>query len=115
MYPEIVMKHFMHPQNVGKIEDPSSIGEYVSASGGKAVFYALVRDGVVQDIKYLVSGCPFAIAVCSLISVFSKGKRVEELKIVQKDFLKQYFDYTSEQDECISLAFNAFLNCIEKV
>ncbi len=115
MYPKIVMEHFLSPKNVGKIDHPDSQGEYISPSGGKAIFYLLKKDGYVNSIKYQVSGCPLAIAVCSIISVYGIGKKIEELKKVSKDFLKEYFEFEKDQEECLNLALLAFIDAINKL
>ena len=112
MYPDIVMEHFMHPRNVGKIKNPTSVGEFENEARAKAVFYVVVEDGVVTDIKYQVAGCPFAIAVCSLISEYAKTKRVEELKVFSMDDVKRFFEIPEDKEDCIKLSINAFLNAI---
>lgn len=115
MYPKIIMEHFLSPKNVGKIEHPDSQGEYISPSGGKAIFYLHKKDVFLDDIKYQVSGCPLAIAVCSIISVYGTGKKIEELKKVSKNFLKEYFELKEDQEECVNLALVAFIDAINKL
>jgi NifU-like protein involved in Fe-S cluster formation len=113
MYPKIVMEHFLHPKNVGKIENPTSTGSFTSISGGKAVFYLNIENSIAKDVKYQVAGCPFAIAVCSIISEYALGKSISELKEISKHFLSAYFDFTDEQEECINLALFAFLESLK--
>lgn len=115
MYPKIVMEHFLNPKNVGKIESPTCQGEYITPSGGKAIFYIKEKDGILVEIKYQVSGCPFAIAVCSIISEYVKEKEVSSIKKLNSNFLKNYFEISEEQEECINLALFAFNNAVEKL
>lgn len=113
MYPKIVMEHFLHPKNVGIIKNPTSTGSFTSMSGGKAVFYLNIENSIAKEVKYQVAGCPFAIAVCSIISEYALGKSITELKKMSKHFLNEYFDITSEQEECINLALLAFLESLK--
>jgi nitrogen fixation NifU-like protein len=114
MYPKIIIEHFMHPKNVGRLENPTNIGTYETPSMAKAVFYFLVEDGIVKDIKYQIAGCPFAIAVGSIISEYSRGKSVSELEKIDKKFLERYFTVGEDKEGCINLTLIAFLNGISK-
>ncbi len=115
MYPKIIIEHFMHPKNVGRLENPSNIGTYETLSKAKAVFYFLIEDDIVKDIKYQVAGCPYAIAVGSILSEYAKGKRIFELAKINKKFLEKYFPVDEDKEECINLPLRAFLNGLSKI
>lgn len=115
MYPKIITEHFMHPRNVGRIANPTSIGVYQTPSLVKAVFYFLIEQGIVKDIKYQVAGCPYAIAVASIISEYSKGKNVSELSKIGRKFLENYFVIAKEKEDCIDLSLKAFLSGIHEI
>lgn len=115
MYPKIVMEHFLNPRNVGKIDMPTSQGEYITSSGGKAIFYIKEKNGIIAEVKYQVAGCPFAIAVCSIISEYVKEKTISFVKELNSEFLKTYFEFSKEQEECINLALFAFKDAVRKL
>ena len=108
MYPKIVLEHFAKPQNVGVIDNPSSIGEAVTVGGGKVIFYFLVRSNIVEKVKYQVTGCPYAIAVCSILSVYAKGKNVGVLKSVNRETIENFFHTPDDKIKCVDLALSAF-------
>ncbi len=110
MYPDIIKEHFTKPRNVGILKNPTSIGEAITNGGGKAVFYFLIENGVVNKIKYKVSGCPYAIAVCSILSVYSRGRTVKELKNLKADSIKSLSFIPEDKLKCVELAFSAFKN-----
>ncbi len=109
MYPKIILEHFAKPRNVGVIKTPTSIGEASTPGGGKAVFYFLIKDGTVKEVKYQVAGCPYAIAVCSILSVYAEGKHVKKLLNVSISTVEQIFTVPEDKIKCVKLALTAFL------
>lgn len=78
-YSEKVMDHFMHPRNVGEIENPSGVGEVGNARCGDIMrVYLQVENGIVADVKFKTFGCASAIATSSMATELIKGKPVNE-------------------------------------
>ena len=49
LYTETVMDHFMHPRNVGEIENPDGVGQVGNAKCGDIMkMYLKIRDNVIQ-------------------------------------------------------------------
>jgi len=113
MYPKIIKEHFADPKNVGKIKNSTNVGSFTTPTGAKAIFYFLIENNAVKDVKYQIAGCPFAIAVCSILSGYAKGKNVEELKKITMSSLEQFFKIPPEKEDCIKMSLNAFLNGLE--
>ena len=58
LYSDIVMDHFMHPRNVGEIENPDGVGQVGNAKCGDIMkMYLKIRDNVIQDVKFETFGC----------------------------------------------------------
>lgn len=83
MYTEQVMDHFMHPRNVGEIEDASGVGTVGNAKCGDIMkIYIKVENDVIVDVKFKTFGCGAAIATSSRATEMVMGKTIEEaLKI----------------------------------
>lgn len=82
-YSEKVLQHFMHPQNVGKMEDAdASATEGSPACGDQVTVYLKVNEEshVIEDISFLSYGCASNIATASIITQMAKGKTLEEAK-----------------------------------
>ena len=80
-YSELVMGHFMHPRNVGVIEDADGVGvEGNPICGDMMEMFIKVRpeDEVIEDIKFRTFGCGAAIATSSIATEMIKGKTIEE-------------------------------------
>ena len=57
LYSDIVMDHFMHPRNVGEIENPDGVGQVGNAKCGDIMkMYLKIRDNVIQDVKFETFG-----------------------------------------------------------
>jgi NifU-like protein len=87
-YSEKVLKHFLHPQNVGEIEDPDGeamVGNIACGDALKLTF-KLDRNGRIKEAKFKTFGCASAIAAASALTEMIKGKTVEEAeKITNQD------------------------------
>lgn len=81
VYSQKVMDHFMHPRNVGEIENADGIGEEGNpVCGDMMTFYIKVKDNKLEDVKFKTFGCGAAIAVSSMVSEMAIGKTIEEAK-----------------------------------
>ena len=79
LYSDKVMDHFLHPRNVGVIEDANGVGEVGNAKCGDIMkMYLKIEDGIVKDVKFETFGCGSAIASSSMATEMIKGKPVAE-------------------------------------
>lgn len=79
-YSEKVMDHFMHPRNVGEIEDADGVGMVGNAKCGDIMkMYLKIDDNdVIVDCKFKTFGCGAAIATSSMATELIKGRTVQE-------------------------------------
>ena len=86
LYSEKVMDHFLHPRNVGVIEDADGVGEVGNAKCGDIMkIFLKIDDGIVTDAKFSTFGCGSAIASSSMATELIKGKPVSEaMKLTNK-------------------------------
>ena len=79
LYSEKVMDHFLHPRNVGIIEDANAVGEVGNAKCGDIMkMYMKIEDDTIKDVKFETFGCGSAIASSSMATELIKGKPVSE-------------------------------------
>ena len=87
MYTEKVMDNFMHPRNVGEIENASGVGTVGNAKCGDIMrIYLDIDDNqVVRDAKFKTFGCGAAIATSSMATEMIIGKTIQEaLEVTNK-------------------------------
>jgi len=79
LYSDKVMDHFMHPRNVGEIEDASATGTVGNAKCGDIMkVYLKIEDNIVVDAKFKTFGCGSAIATSSMATEMIKGRSIDE-------------------------------------
>ena len=86
-YTEKVRDHYLHPRNVGEIEDPDGYGEIGNITCGDALRLTFKLDdaGKVADIKFKTFGCGSAIASASVLTEMCKGKTLDEIKRISNN------------------------------
>ena len=115
VYSEKVMEHFMHPRNVGEIEDADGVGEVGNpVCGDMMAFYIKVKDNRLADIKFKTFGCGAAIAVSSIVSEMAMGKTLEEaLKITPKSVADELEGLPKQKFHCSNLGAQALQKAIQ--
>ena len=79
LYSEKVMDHFMHPRNVGVIENADGVGEVGNAKCGDIMkIYLKIDNDIITDVKFETFGCGSAIASSSMATELIKGKPLSE-------------------------------------
>ena len=79
LYSEIVMDHFMHPRNVGMIENADGVGEIGNAKCGDIMkIYLKIENDTIVDVKFETFGCGSAIASSSMATEMIKGKSIQD-------------------------------------
>ena len=79
LYSEKVMDHFMHPRNVGVIENADGVGEVGNAKCGDIMkIYLKIVNDIIVDVKFETFGCGSAIASSSMATEMIMGKSIHE-------------------------------------
>jgi len=114
MYTDKVIEHFQKPHNLGKMKDPSAVGEVGNPVCGDLMrIYLKVKkdkkgDQVIDDIKFETLGCVAAIATSSMVTEMAKGKTFSEaLKIKFSDVEKSLGSLPPVKKHCADLAVKA--------
>ena len=115
LYSEKVMDHFLHPRNVGVIEDANAIGEVGNAKCGDIMkMYLKIRDDVVEDVKFETFGCGSAIASSSMATEMIKGKPLSEVRTLTNKAVTEALDgLPAHKIHCSVLAEEAIKSALE--
>jgi nitrogen fixation NifU-like protein len=77
---EKIKAHFQNPQNVGEMENPEGVGAINNpVCGDTTRLYLRIKDGVVENAKFLSFGCAVTIASASVFTEKIKGKDISKL------------------------------------
>jgi nitrogen fixation NifU-like protein len=115
LYSEKVMDPFLHPRNVGVIEDANAIGEVGNAKCGDIMkMYLKIKDDIVEDVKFETFGCGSAIASSSMATEMIKGKPLAEVKNLTNKAVTEALDgLPAHKIHCSVLAEEAIHSALE--
>ena len=110
MYTEKVMDHFMHPRNVGEIDNASGVGTVGNAKCGDImrIFLDIDENQVVRDAKFKTFGGGAAIATSSMATEMIIGKTIQEaLEVTNKAVMEALGGLPPVKVHCSLLAEQA--------
>ena len=115
LYSEVVMDHFMHPRNVGVIEDASGVGQVGNAKCGDIMkIYLKIENDIIVDVKFETFGCGSAIASSSLATEMIKGKSIQDaLKLTNQAVCEALDGLPAAKVHCSVLAEEAIKSALK--
>ncbi len=115
LYSEKVMNHFMHPRNVGVIENADGVGEVGNAKCGDIMkIYLKIDNDIITDVKFETFGCGSAIASSSMATELIKGKPLSEaLTLTNKAVTEALDGLPAHKIHCSVLAEEAIKSAVK--
>ena len=87
LYQEVIFDHNRKPRNRRVIAHADHVAEgYNPLCGDKVTVYLQVADGVVTDVSFDGHGCAISTASASLMTEAVKGRPVDEVEALFRDF-----------------------------
>jgi len=106
-YSEKFKQEFSNPKNIGKIEDADSQVSITGVCGDTVEMYLALKDGKINDIKFMTDGCGATIACASYVTRTVKGKTVEDALRMEPEDVDSYFEgLPDESKHCAKLAID---------
>jgi len=102
-YTDKVQQHFLNPQNVGEIENPSGTGDVGSLACGDALKLTLKVDekDIITEAKFKTFGCASAIASSSVLTEMVIGMPVDKAaNITNEDIAEALGGLPKEKMHC---------------
>jgi nitrogen fixation NifU-like protein len=114
VYNETMIDHFMHPRNVGEIENPDAMAVVGDPTCGDFIRVSLkVENGRISAFKFLTQGCPGAISTSSIATELAIGKTLEDaLKLTDNDVIEAADGIPARKAHCSLLAIRALHEAI---
>lgn len=135
LYREIILDHYKNPRNKGLLSDLSYVTIHIKnpSCGDDITIQSKIADGKILDCRHEGKGCSICCSSASVMSETVIGKDVEEAKNVAENYLKMVsnkeYDASVDFEEaavyagvkqfparvkCASIAWNAFLQTLDK-
>ena len=102
-YSEKTLEHFLHPRNVGEVENPDGTAMVGNIACGDALklTFKVDTDGKITDARFKTFGCASAIAAASALTEMIKGLTVEEAaKLTNQDIADYLGGLPKEKMHC---------------
>ncbi|MBL7075715.1 iron-sulfur cluster assembly scaffold protein [candidate division KSB1 bacterium] len=113
VYSEVVIDHFLHPRNVGKIEGAEGHGKLTGSCEDTIEIYLRISDDRIADAKFMTDGCGTTIASGSMATELAKGKDVHEALKINTKYVLDHLGGLPESDRhCAELAAGTLLKAI---
>ena len=115
LYSEKVMDHFMHPRNVGSIENADGVGQVGNAKCGDIMkIYLKIENDIIVDVKFETFGCGSAIASSSMATEMIMGKSIQEaMRLTNKAVAEALDGLPVHKMHCSVLAEEAIKNALK--
>ena len=115
LYSEKVMDHFMHPRNVGVIENADGVGQVGNAKCGDIMkIYLKIENDIIVDVKFETFGCGSAIASSSMATEMIMGKSIHEaMELTNKAVAESLDGLPSHKLHCSVMSEEAIKNALK--
>lgn len=88
MYREHIMDHFKNPRNYGHLSSCSfNHKEFNPLCGDEITVEVKLNGNIIEDISFVGRGCSISQASASMFTDEIKGKTIEEVKLLDRDFV----------------------------
>ncbi|MCD6559754.1 MAG: iron-sulfur cluster assembly scaffold protein [Palaeococcus sp.] len=115
-YSRKVLQYFLHPKNVGEIDNPSVTAKAGSPACGDMIkLYLKIEDERIVDAKFKSYGCAANIATASILTEMIIGKSVEDVKKIKfKDIVEALGGLPQIKFHCAVLAAEGLKQALAK-
>ena len=115
MYSPQVLDHFEHPRNSGIVDSAdASVQVENPACGDVLKLTARLRNGRIQEVRFLAKGCVPAIACGSALTELLEEKTLEQAAAISREDLVRYLGSLPEASTHAShLAMDALVKLLE--
>jgi len=87
LYQDLIIEHYRRPRNHRLLEDANRSAEgFNPLCGDHVTLYLKVKDGVVEDVSFVGTGCAISTASASLLTESVKGRTEAEARALIADF-----------------------------
>lgn len=107
IYSEKVIDRFLHPRNLGRIDDPEGYGKITGPCGDTMEIFLRVVNGRIAEANFMTDGCGTTIVCGGMVTELAKGKSINDAGEITRDVILENLGGLPESDQhCALLAAN---------
>ena len=113
LYRDLILEHYQHPNNKGKIEGGVEAQEANLMCGDKLKISVEIKKGVIVEAKFEGGGCAISMAAVDVLLDEIKGKKLSEVKKMSGKYIEEMLgvELTPARKKCAYLG----LEVIKKI
>ena len=87
LYQQLIIDHNQNPRNFSKLENASHSADGHNPLCGDEITVSLIeKDGIIENIAFLGSGCAISKASASIMTSTLKGMKIEDAEVLFDNF-----------------------------
>lgn len=115
LYEEVIIDHKKNPRNFREIDDATvKIDGFNPLCGDKLTLFLKLKDGVIEDISFVGSGCAISTASASLMTEALMGKTIADAELLFEDFHVLVTDETDFEEKIAEVGKLAVLSGVRQ-
>jgi len=108
-YSQRAIRYFIEKPHMGEIPDADQVSDLTGTCGDTMRIWLKIKDGVIQDARYQVIGCPGAVAAAMALVDLIRGKKIKDArKLNDGDVFRLLENLPDQKNHCIELAVKTF-------
>jgi nitrogen fixation protein NifU and related proteins len=115
-YSDKAIQYFLQKPHMGSIPDADQVSEMTGTCGDTMSICLKVENGVIQDARYQVLGCPGAVASAMAVVELIKGKNLADARTLNDgDVFRVLQEIPAQKHHCIQLAVKTFQKALDEL
>lgn len=105
LYRDLILDHYQHPHNQGKVEGGIEAHEANLMCGDKLKISVAIEKGIITDAKFEGGGCAISMAAVDVLLDEIKGKKLSEVKKMSGKYIEEMLgvELTPARKKCAYL------------
>jgi nitrogen fixation NifU-like protein len=114
-YADPAINYYLEKKYMGHIENADQVAEKIGSCGDTMKVYLKIDNtGIIQDVRYEITGCAGAISAAMAAVDLVRGKSIDEALILNDgDVFKVLGNIPEKKHHCIQLAVKTMLKGIQ--
>ena len=114
-YSEKAIRYFLEKPYMGTIPDADQVSQMTGSCGDTMGICLKVENGVIQDVRYQVLGCPGAVALAMAAVDLVRGKTIDEARALNDgDVFRLLEELPVQKHHCIQLAVKTLQKALDE-
>jgi nitrogen fixation NifU-like protein len=115
-YSNTAIDYYIDQPSMGSLADANQISELTGQCGDTMKVYLKMNDGIIEDAKIQVLGCPGAISAAMVAMEMIKGMTIEQArKITDRDIFRRLVEIPDQKQHCIRLAVKTMNKAFDEI